>query len=115
MKGISLEKEKTWRDKKKRKRKKEEEKQPTASFFTLGYSLHPWKVREKSDTPNFFFKKAWQPPFMENQTQNSGGKEKKNKQQKKKNTRKKKSKTPCYKIHTDDKYNNAALHLNSLL
>ena len=75
MKGISLEKEKTWRDKKKRKRKKEEEKQPTASFLHwVIVSIREKQVRDKSDTPNFFFLKAWQPPFMENQTQNSGGK-----------------------------------------
>ena len=41
MKGISLEKEKTWRDKKKKKKKKRRRKTTYSQFFTLGYSLHP--------------------------------------------------------------------------
>ena len=92
MKGISLEKEKTWRDKKKKKKKKRRRKTTYSQFFTLGYSLHPWKVREKSDRPNFFFLKSLAASFHGKSDTKLWGKEQKNKQQKKKQEKKKREK-----------------------
>ena len=89
MKGISLEKEKTWRDKKKKKKKKRRRKTTYSQFFTLGYSLHLWKVREKSDRPNFFFFKSLAASFHGKSDTKLWG-ERKEKQTTTKKTREKK-------------------------